>query len=56
METQYAFIVLADISGYTKFVKMHRFSLIHAEQIISDLLETVVQQSQSPLGNFRRFK
>ncbi len=56
METQYAFIVLADISGDTKFVKMHRFSLIHAEQIISDLLETVVQQSQSPLGNFRRFK
>ncbi len=49
MELQNAFIVLADISGYTKFVKQHRFNVVHAEQIISELLESVADASESPL-------
>ena len=49
MEPLKAFIVLADISGYTKFIKLHRVSLAHAEKIISDLLESVAQASNNPL-------
>jgi hypothetical protein len=44
-----AIIVLADISGYTKFVVMHRSSLIHAEQIVTELMETVTRNATSPL-------
>ena len=35
-------MVLLDISGYTTFIKWHEMSLIHAEQIISDLLESAI--------------
>lgn len=49
MKLQNAFIVLADINGYTKFVKQHRFNVMHAEQIISELLESVADASQTPL-------
>lgn len=49
MKLRNAFIVLADISGYTKFIKQHRFNLVHAEQIISELLESVADASHSPL-------
>jgi len=31
MKLQNAFIVHADISGYTKFVKQHRSNVVHAE-------------------------
>ncbi len=43
MEQQQAFLILADISGYTKFIKLHRLSLIHAEQVISELLDSVLR-------------
>ena len=49
MEPQNAFIVLAGISGYTKFIRMYRVSLAHAEKIISDLLESVAEASRNPL-------
>lgn len=49
MEIKKIFLVIADISGYTKFIKKHRFSLIHAERIISELLESVIKTSDSPL-------
>jgi class 3 adenylate cyclase len=35
-------LVLADISGYTPFVRMHRLSQAHAEHIIRELLETII--------------
>ena len=44
-----AFIVIVDISGYTSFVKMHRTSMVHAEQIITDLMEAVRDQKEAPL-------
>lgn len=49
MEIKRAAFVVADISGYTQFVKHHDVALIHAEQIISDLLETVIDSAEFPL-------
>ena len=55
------FIVLLDISGYTRFVRSHNLRLIpgvgkhfretseaHAEQVVTDLLETLIKAT-SPL-------
>jgi hypothetical protein len=35
-------LLIADIAGYTRFMKMHDTSLAHAQQIIADLLEAVI--------------
>jgi hypothetical protein len=42
-------LVIADISGYTKFLKLRILSLLHAEEIISSLLEAVVSEAEYPL-------
>ena len=42
-------IVIIDISGYTRFVKMHRTAMVHAEQIITDLMESVLDVQGPPL-------
>lgn len=42
-------LVLADISGYTRFVHMHRLSEAHAEVIVSELLEEVIAATEPPL-------
>ena len=42
-------IVIVDISGYTRFVKMHRTAMVHAEQIITDLMESVLDAQGPPL-------
>ena len=42
-------IVIVDISGYTRFVKMHRTAMAHAEQIITDLMESVLDVQGPPL-------
>jgi hypothetical protein len=49
MEVKPVILVLADISGYTRFIKFHRVSLIHAELIITELLEAVISSSDVPL-------
>ncbi len=49
MELTQAFIILVDISGYTKFITKHRVSLMHAESIITELLESVIDASEHPL-------
>ena len=33
-QVQRVFLILLDISGYTRFIKFHKISLIHAERII----------------------
>ncbi|MHC5077135.1 MAG: DUF2652 domain-containing protein [Planctomycetota bacterium] len=43
------FLLLVDISGYTRFMRLHKMSLIHAEGIIAQLLESVIQTSEFPL-------
>ncbi|MGB9186070.1 MAG: DUF2652 domain-containing protein, partial [Solirubrobacteraceae bacterium] len=42
-------LLIADIGGYTKFMKLHRISLAHAEVITGRLLETLVEHSPLPL-------
>jgi hypothetical protein len=42
-------LVLADISGYTRFVRMHKISLLHAEEIITELMEAVIGEASAPL-------
>lgn len=49
MEVRQIFLVLVDISGYTRFIKKHRVSLLHAERIITELLETVIETAKPPL-------
>lgn len=48
-QTQNVFLVLLDISGYTRFIKLHKISLIHAERIIDELLERVIAETRPPL-------
>lgn len=44
-----AFLVMTDISGYTRFMRMHTTSLLHAETIISELIEAVLDKADYPL-------
>jgi len=48
-QIQKVFLVLLDISGYTRFIKFHKTSLIHAERIIDELLERVIAEIHPPL-------
>lgn len=45
----HAVLVIADISGYTDFIVNRAVSLVHAEQIVSDLLDAIAQCSRQPL-------
>jgi hypothetical protein len=49
METRRVILVIADISGYTRFTRLHRLSQAHAESIICELLEAVIAQTEHPL-------
>ncbi len=49
MEIHNAVVVLADIGGYTRFIKSHGMALMHAERIITELLESVIDQAMYPL-------
>ncbi|OGY79574.1 MAG: hypothetical protein A3B74_02240 [Candidatus Kerfeldbacteria bacterium RIFCSPHIGHO2_02_FULL_42_14] len=42
-------IVLADISGYTRFIIAHATALAHTQTIISELIHTLLSQVQPPL-------
>jgi hypothetical protein len=42
-------LTIVDISGYTHFIKTHKTSQFHAEEIIFDLLEAIVDQADYPL-------
>ena len=44
-----AILVIADISGYTGFIRRREVSLLHAEQIVSDLIEALVSGAERPL-------
>ena len=47
--TCYALLVLADISGFTQFMKLHAITVTHAKQIIVKLLESIVSTATTPL-------
>lgn len=45
----HAQLVIVDISGYTDFIVNRTISLVHAEEIISELLDALAERSQHPL-------
>jgi hypothetical protein len=47
--TQRAVLLVADISGYTKFMRQHAVSVSHAKQIVVRLLKSVIYASKPPL-------
>src|SRR6266567_5301622 len=47
MSIQPTFLLIADIAGYTRFMKMHRMSLAHAQEIVARLLEAVIDATRS---------
>ncbi|MEO8957829.1 MAG: DUF2652 domain-containing protein [Rudaea sp.] len=49
MRLVHAYLVLVDISGYTRFVTDRTLTLTHAEQIITDLINAVIDQARHPL-------
>ncbi|MCE9618770.1 MAG: DUF2652 domain-containing protein [Planctomycetes bacterium] len=49
MAIQPTFLLIADIAGYTRFMKFHRTSLAHAQDIVAQLLEAVIDAAQSNL-------
>ena len=49
LEITPVFLVLADISGYTRFVTLHGASFLHAEEIVTELMEAVLEAAGEPL-------
>ena len=49
MAIQPTFLLIADIAGYTRFMKFHRASLAHAQDIVAQLLEAVIDAAQPGL-------
>ena len=45
MAVQRALLLIADISGYTQFMKLHRMSLAHAQRAVAQLLEALIDAS-----------
>src|SRR5215468_9528345 len=42
MAVEQALLVIADIGGYTRFMRLHRLSLAHSQDITARLLEAIV--------------
>jgi hypothetical protein len=49
MRICHACLLVVDISGYTRFITERSLTLAHAEQIISDLMNAVLDQARPPL-------
>ncbi len=49
MRVHNVYLIIADISGYTNFVRIHQASLVHAEQIVTELMEAVIDAAAQPL-------
>jgi hypothetical protein len=44
-----AFLLIADIGGYTRFMKVHRVNLAHAQYVVAQLLEAVIDGASPAL-------
>ncbi len=44
-----AVLLIVDISGYTRFVQQRPVSLEHAESIVTELIESILDQANNPL-------
>ena len=49
MDLKHVALVITDIGGYTRFIKFHETALLHAQEVISQLLEAVVDSASHPL-------
>lgn len=49
MSIKQLFIILVDISGYTNFIRLHKMSLLHAEKIIGELMESMLDEVELPV-------
>jgi class 3 adenylate cyclase len=49
MAIQRAFLLIADIAGYTRFMNYHRSSLAHAHDMVMQLLEAVIDATHPQL-------
>ncbi|MGA8276609.1 MAG: DUF2652 domain-containing protein [Rhodanobacteraceae bacterium] len=49
MRISVAYLVVVDISGYTRFVTERSLTLAHAEQIITDLINAVLDRACHPM-------
>ena len=49
MDARKVTLAIVDISGYTQFIHSHRLSEIHAEEIVFELLEAIIDQAAHPL-------
>lgn len=49
MRLAHALLVIVDISGYTEFITNRTVSLLHAELIITELMEAVIDRAGHPL-------
>jgi hypothetical protein len=49
MPTQRALLLIADIGGYTRFLKIHSINLAHAHDMVTQLLEAVIDGAPTPL-------
>ena len=47
--TEKAFLIIADISGFTGFMSQKSISLNHAKQIVVRLLKSIIETTESPL-------
>jgi class 3 adenylate cyclase len=45
-----ALLLIADIAGYTRFMKYHAASLIHAQEIVGQLLEAMIDAAGARLA------
>lgn len=46
---QRALLVIADIGGYTRFMRVHRVNLAHAQYVVAQLLEAVIDGAEPKL-------
>lgn len=44
-----AFLLIADIGGYTRFMKVHRITLAHAQYVVAQLLEALIDSAGGAL-------
>ncbi len=49
MAVQPTLLLIADIAGYTRFMKLHFMSLIHAQDVVAQLLEAVIDAAAPAL-------
>lgn len=49
MDIKKVALVIVDISGYTQFIRSQKLSAIHAEEIVFELLEAVIDHATYPL-------